>query len=439
MTRHLILLLVFAVLLSAQASHAAGLVMQFHVVRKDTDGTSAPILTQQDYTVTLFPSAVDVRSGDKERTYDFSRGRIYVADYSRKTLTTYPLSAIPLARVQQKEQRLRALFIQKRTANPALAYNDVKDGFLPTLGASQNTFSAAGNTLAAFSSSAVPIPDDLKSSYAHFILFETTVHPVIRLAVSSAGAAFTMLNYTTREPGRTTETTLTLTGTKKTEAAGPDVQGFAPELTGLHDLDAAINQSSAAPMDDIKEMERKVSEFIRQKDALRAALAAKVIELSMGISATQNSAVAREAMNLSDAFSTQILQIAGGQPQTTEQFIQNMGQLNEASKKAPDYAYLIEYFRANQIRSILENRPNRSAEEDSAMQQARDKLSGAIIANPWLTGGYCALGDAYFNTREVPRALIMWEQAARLSPGYPPLQRALQLQHQIQRDFPEYF
>lgn len=456
MARYFILL--FIALLSCNAARADGLVMQFNVVRKETSltGVSAPSLTQQDYTVTLFPQIVGVRSGDTERIYDFGGKQIFDADHARRTLRTYPLCAEVLSRQQKKEQRLRSLFAEQRTSNPALSYDDTQDvdvdmryggssttktsGQIQTsLEARQTSFSAAGSPLAVFSASTTAIPENLKKSYAHFVLYETALHPVIWQTVSSAGAVFTTLHYTLREKDKTSEITMTLKNAQRTPAAGPDIQGLTSEITGNHTVDAAIKQSTALPMKDLKEIESKIGDLLKQKDTLRASLAAKDMELSLGGSIAQNSAIAREALQPSDPLAAAVLEIARNQPRTTEQFLQNMGKLNQAQKPAGEYAYLVEYFRANQIRSVLENRPQRSAEEENAMRAALNKLSGAVVANPWLTSAYCDLGDAYFNAQEIPRALMLWEHTARLNSGYPGLQRVRALKQRAERDFPEYF
>jgi hypothetical protein len=455
MPRYFILLIVAFLSCHAGDSFADGLVMKFHVVRKETfaASTSAPSFNQQDITVTLFPKIVDVRSDKQELIYNFDSKQIYAADYSNKTLTTYPLCATILSRQQEKEQQLQSLGKQG-SSDPAASSDgaidiDMRYGGSSTtktsemihtsLQGGQTSFSASGRPLAVFSASSNAIPEDLRKSYAHFLLYETNLHPVIWQSISSADNIFTMLNYTIRDATKTTEITLTLTGAQQTKAAGPDVQGLAPEITGNKVVDAAIVRSAASPMGSVKGMEEKIGEFLTQKDSLRAGLAAKVLELSYGSNAARSSAIAQEALQSKDSFAASVFGITGTSPRSTEQFIQNMGKLNQAKQLAPDFAYLIEYFRAAQIRSVLENRTQRSAEEQNAMRAALDKLSDAIAANPWLTGAYCDLGDAYFNAHDVPRALMMWAQAAKLNENYPGLRRAWALQQQAEKDFPEYF
>ncbi|MEZ0224237.1 MAG: hypothetical protein ACAH83_06780 [Alphaproteobacteria bacterium] len=456
MTRYFIFLVAAFLICNTGPSFADSLVMKLHMVRKETVGTdtSAPSLTQRDFTVTLFPQIVDVRSGNKEMIYNFDSRQIYAADYSRKTLTTYPLCAIILSRQQDKERELQSLLKKQGTSSPAASPDDAIEIDMRYGGSSttktsemihisqqtgQTSFSAADRPLAVFSHSSNAIPEDLRGSYAHFLLYETNLHPVIWQSISSADNFFTMLNYTFREKDKKTEITMTLTSVQQTKAVGPDVQGLAPEITGDKAVDGAIVRSAAAPMGGVKGMEEKIGAFLKQKDSLRAGLAAKVLELSHGSNVAISSALTQEALKPADSFAASVFEIAGNQPRTTEQFIQNMGKLNQAKEQAPDYAYLIEYFRATQIRSVVENRAQRSPEEENAMRAAFDKLSGAIVANPWLTGAYCDLGDAYFNAHEIPRALLMWEQAARLNESYPGLQRAWALQQQAQKDFPEYF
>jgi hypothetical protein len=189
----------------------------------------------------------------------------------------------------------------------------------------------------------------------------------------------------------------------------------------------------------VQQLEAKITGFEQQKDPLRAALAAKEMEMTLGGAVVQSSPVAKMALASADAPTAALLDAVTALPHNTADFLKNMQLFSQVGQQAPDYIYLVELFRADQIRAILESRTNRSADEDNAMRSALEKLSAAIIANPWLTGAYYDLGDAYFKTAQPRTAWVMWSQARRLNPQYPALQNVMSLETQVEKDFPEYF
>ena len=458
MKRQFPVILGLAVILFAHAgyAHAAGLVFKFHMEQKTVTGTAAPVVSQADYVVALFPQMVDVRADGIDRIYDVAQRQFYAANLAQSKLTTYSLYAIPLGKNQDKRAALRALFEQQKVANPALTIADVKDVDVDMLYGSQNdtktsdliktaeaegktSLSAQGHPLADFTLSDVSVPDAFKASYAHFFLYETALHPVISRQISSAGKVFKSLHYITHGKGQTAEFTLTFTSSYATDLNGPTINNYKPTFTGNDLLDAAITKTGDKPIPTAQQLDAKIAGFTQQKDPLRAALAAKEMELTLGADAAQDSAAARAALASDDALTSSFVKDISGPSHSTDDFVRDMQLFNQLDGKAADYAYLVELFRANQIRAILESRTNRSPDEDNAIRAALEKLSGAIIANPWLTEAYCDLGDAYFNALQPRIAWVLWDQAIRLNPKHPALQHVDTLQTQALKDFPEYF
>jgi len=72
-------------------------------------------------------------------------------------------------------------------------------------------------------------------------------------------------------------------------------------------------------------------------------------------------------------------------------------------------------------------------------KEARELLTRAVEANPWLTGAYKDLGDGFLRTFEVPRAWACWDTARRLSPHHPLVASVARFEEMLRREHPEYF
>jgi hypothetical protein len=185
-------------------------------------------------------------------------------------------------------------------------------------------------------------------------------------------------------------------------------------------------------------MDEKINGLLQSNEFLRAALAAEEMAQTLGEAAVQTSPAAHAALQGTDALTNKTLAAISAEPKSTDDFVLHMAAINAALAPAGEYAYILELFRAKQIRAVLKGRQPTSDEKD-ALMAAFSKTSDAIIADPKLTGAYCDLGDAYFNMGQPATAWLMWNQAAKLNPHYPGLQRAANLQAQAVGDFPEYF
>ena len=436
-------------------ARAEGLIITLHIEQQEKDGKAEGTIAQKDYTVRLFPQTVDVRTGDIEEVYDFANRRYYSADLAKKTLQSYSLCAIPIANRLEKDRRLKVTFDQLRQKNPSLAFDDVKDVDIDILFGSQGDtktsdeiktslsndstlFFVGDRQIANMAMSDVAVPDALKAAYAHFFVYSMGLHPVVDSAVAGTGKVLKKLQFVNQDGANMSQFTVTMVSAVKTPDDGPSLSGLSQIYTGDPNLDAAIRTSVDHPGSSRKDMEAKISGFLGQKDFLRAALAAKEMNLTLEGTGAETSDVGKQALGSNDAAARALLD-ATTAPHSTQEFIGHMEQLNKAKEHAPDYSYLIEMLRADVIKTVFGNRTQPTPDEAKAMSSAFDKLRAAIIANPWLTAAYCDLGDAYFNARQPRAAWAMWEQAARLNPRYPGLQHAAMFEEHSLKDFPEYF
>lgn len=444
----LFVLFIAAMLLEVSSAQAGGLVINFHMQQQGATNV------QRDYSLTLYPKVVDLKTGETEEVYDFGNLHYYMADLAKHTIVSYPLFAFPFANQLEKERRVEDLYAAEHKTNPALNEADVKDVNIDMMfGSEKDTktsdmiqtalsdgaavFRAGNEELARFSASDVPVPPDLKASYAHFFRYGMSMHPVIEAAIARSPNVFKTLHFINNDQTSHTDFMLTMTSTQVTAANGPSLPAGTQIFTGNESLDAAI-RTSAQPMKSQAELEQRISGYLQQKDYLRAALAAKEMQLMLGAGA-DTSMVGKQAVSASDPMTQATMSVINTAPATTSEFVQHMQLLNKAAAQAPDFDYLLELFRADQIRAVLQSRADLSAQEQQALSLAFNKLGDAITANAWLTAAYCDLGDAYYAAHAPKSAWILWEQAERLNPRYPALEHVLDMQQRAPKDFPEYF
>jgi hypothetical protein len=412
-------------------------------------------MVTKEYVATLYPRMIDIHMGSDERVYDLNARQIYAADLTKRVLTTFSLYAIPVGKIQNRGKSLEILFEKEKAANPNASRDDIKSvdvdmlygsrkdattsGLIQTSQTDNKTsFSSDGKPLADLELSDIALPEGFDVSYAHFLLYETTLHPYIEQTAAAAGRVFRSLHYVTRSGDETDEYTLTLVKAEKTTAAGPELSNFKPAPTGNDAMDAAIMKASSQPEKTQKVMEDKIGALLQRQDYLKAALAAEEMEETFGDAAVQVSSAAQQALRSNDPVTAKTLNAMSAEPKTTEDFVMQMAAFNAALQPAGEYAYILELFRAKQIRRVLQGR-QLNADEQNALMTAFSKIQAAIVANPKLTGAFCDLGEAYFSMGQPATAWLMWDQAARINPQYPGLRHAANLQNQAANDFPEYF
>jgi hypothetical protein len=444
--------LLLAALSTPHPAAAEGMILRYHldIDAKPVSPAAKPVQRSETYAAGLFAQTMEVHDGGTIRAYDFSARRVNIADTEKKTLSSFGLYAVPVASLQRRNTELRRLSQGDKSLDKvdidmalgadanAMTGKDIQT----SLANGQMVFSAGGRNLASFSLSDTPVPPALQASYAHFLIYETSLHPLIRRQLAEAGKFFQTLTYTTRDSSAVTQVTLTLVNAEKTAQADAVVPpGLAPAWGGDMQLDGAIRKS-LGPAPTLAALEQKIDGYTAQKDYMHALFAAAELSLTLGPAALDKSASGQKALQAvrADPAAGPVLAAINTPPRTTDQFKAAMAKLGEAEKAAPDERTLIAYYRANLTRGVLENpqrKPNPT--ETTVLQNALKDIAAAIEANPWLAGAYCDLGTAYYHQGQVQQAAILWEQAQRLAPTYPTLRMVGEIQAQTLKDFPEYF
>jgi tetratricopeptide (TPR) repeat protein len=286
------------------------------------------------------------------------------------------------------------------------------------------------------------VPENLKNSYRRFLVHETVLHPVIEKSLTSAGKFFGALDYVARNERTVEEVSLELAGTQVSNQAEPQLPGgLSQAFSEDQALNDAIRKSQDSPVPAQKVLEDEIRAFLEKKEYLRALLRADEMALMLGPAVLERSEQGKRALDASrnDETARTTMEAIEHAPASTEEFVKTMKTLSSAVEISPEDRYLLEFFRSKHIRAVLQPRARISSEEAQALQQAIGKIGDAIVANPWLTSAYCDLAEANYSQFNVQQAWIFWEQARRLNPDFPALQRANAMMQQSEKDFPEYF
>jgi hypothetical protein len=142
---------------------------------------------------------------------------------------------------------------------------------------------------------------------------------------------------------------------------------------------------------------------------------------------------------MADPFAKETMIAVANKAPDDEGFLKMIKQLDAAKEKAPDYAYLLDIYKANHAGSYLDAHEKVPGGDITSVKQVREKLVAAITINPWLTGAYFDLAPTYFRNYDTQQAWDIWDQALRISPANPARDHIMKMQAKAEKDFPEYF
>ncbi len=476
-------LMFFSLLLLARPlpALAEGLVLKFHETQKIT--TNSPAKYQlpgknfqfvtahseaaNDYTVTLQPTVLDVRHGDTEDIYDFAAKRLLQINHAKKIYFSRPLQAVPLYRHNQKDFMggrafnfenmtksgkfivtpqgytldVNSIHIDLDTLYASNGDTSTSDIVKSETNGNKTTLSSSYGALAAFTLSDTAVPEDLKKTYAHFLMYAPLLHPVAETAMNDGGKVFATLDYTIKDHmGKEINSSWVFNGA----SPAAEMPKAPADYTLAYSDDADVNASFATslqPGPTALNYADKIKAFVAQGDTLRATLALSemVAALPKAESDTQK-ALTDTVLRATNDIDTQKVLLAVSHTQTTKEDISGADDtLKAAKKRAPDYGYFIDLYRARNIRSELTN-PAIGAHPDEARFALSILMdSNAVTVNPWLATAYADLGDANFDGGDGLFAWTAWENAARLKPDLNTVQKMTQLKARAEKDYPEYF
>jgi len=416
--------------------------------------------------VTLYPSAYSSRSGQTENLYDFEQKTFTVINHDKKTYTVYPLQSVAHFRSLDRIRRLNAKvgLYQQQAGGTALPIDTLLedidiDMMLAGIRSSKTTKriqikkegisvtftdGKTGAALASYEGKAgAEIPKSLQKSYAHFLTYEFTMHPVIKNALGAESGMIGKLVFTNRDMLRNLSAIYTwaLKSSNITEENGPAMPEDYKRVYHIDpELDAAFKAAHTPYVFDANAYQQEVTSLIEQQKYLPLFLKYQQANLSMlPDMAAKNqqtfSATIKAAESFEKAAYLSIIQ----KPDNTAELRQYNDILEKAKKRADDMAWLLDYFIDDHTRTVLSAKKAPSKTDLQELAAAQTRLLLMLKKMPHNVSIYENTGDVHYSRLEVPTAMLYWAQAAEIAPQSAAARKFQQMKAQTETEFPEYF
>lgn len=461
--------LVFGFCSLASAAQAESLTLTFdkslqmtQLVASATPAAGAQSAAQ---IITLYPNAYSSRTGQTENIYDYDKKTFTVVNHAAKTYTLYPLHSVALFRSRDRTSRLgmKITMYQQKTgsATPPISVltEDIDIDMMLAANTNNKTaekikikkeagkivFSDDKSAVIATAETGVPdsLPQALRKTYAHFIVYEFTMHPAIKKTLGAETGALKKLTFTNRDMFR--NLAAVYTWSQKSSQQGTENAPVIPEnykrIYHLDpELDAAFKASLTPYVFDSEGLQKEVSDLVDKRQYLLAFLKAQAVMLSMTPAEIKQHQEAfntanKAAQNFRKAAYLAVVQT----PDDAAELKQYTDVLEAAKSEAGDMTWVIDYFIDKHTRAILATKtnPSKSDLEQLAALQARYLMTLKRV--PHNIAVYQATGDTHYSRLEVPTAMLYWSHVAALTPQSQTAHKLEQMKADAEKDFPEYF
>ena len=398
--------------------------------------TSAAQTAEQ--TITLYPDAYTNQSGQIESIYDFTKKEFTVVNHAAKTYTAYPLHSVAVQRLRERLHRLdmKISMYQQRAKDMQISTDVLMEDLDidMMLGSRKSTrtadritvqkkdnttaFTNGNTTLALLQLSGDSIPPALQRSYAHFVVYELTVHPAIKDAISAESAPFQKLNFINRDMFK--NILANYAWSLKSVAKGTaDAPVIPPDYTLVYHQSADINQAFKEALTpkafDGDAFEKKVQELVDRNRYLEAYLAT---ELEM------------QTMSDKDAATNGPSFISG------RNIVKHF---EKAKPRAGELGWMIDYYIAVHTRGFFEKQKHLTKADLEQITQANETILNTLKHAPRMKSVYQDAGDAHYAALGIPTAMLYWAHLANIAPDSDGAEKLAKLKADAEKDFPEYF
>lgn len=458
--------LIFFCALTPAAAQAESLVLQFNKTTQMTQTAGAAAAAgakDSTQTITLYPAAYSSRSGQTENIYDFDKKTFTILNHNAKIYTVYPLHSIAIFRDLDRVQRLNmkvSMYHQKAsTALPLTALmQDVDIDML--LAANKSTKTAdriktqtdgniityssdTQNTLAVLETGDTAVPAALRKTYAHMIVYEFSMHPVIKQSAAAQNKVFQTLTFTNRDIFRNLAVTYkwALASAAATEASAPAIpDDYTRMYSGDRDVDAAFKTAQTPYAFDAADLQAKITERVEKQQYLHAFLIAQEARISMhpAAFAAQQSAF-NLAFKAAETFERAAYLATIQTPDHHIELKQYLDIFEKTKPRAGERTWLLDYYGARHIREVLSKKTPLTKTETEQLAATRGQFLETLKKLPHCIEAYQLLADSFFNAMEIPTAMLYWEQMQALGPDLPAAKKFAKLKADTEKDFPEYF
>lgn len=448
------------------AAQAESLALTFDKTTQTTQlaaGNTAAAGTQNvTQTITLYPDAYSSRSGQSENIYDFGKKTFTVVNHNAKIYTVYPLHSIAVFRDRDRLQRLNmkvSMYHQKAsTALPlSVLMQDVDIDMLLAADKSTKTadkiktqtegnktaYTDGTNTLATVETGSTPLPAALRKTYAHLMVYEFSMHPVIKKSAAAQEKIFQSLNFTNRDifRNRAVNYNWALTSAAAGDATAPEMPAdYTRMYNGDRDVDAAFKTAQTPYVFDAADLQQKTTEWIQKQQYLHAFLYAQIIRLSMKpADFAKHQAAFSLPFKAAQTFERAAYLAVIQTPDTPPELKQYLDIFEKTKPRAAERAWLLDYYGARHTDAVLSKQKKMTRSETEQLAGVRGHLLQTLKNLPYLPSIYQSLGDKHDHAMEIPTAMLYWTQVQILAPESAGAKTFAALKADAERDFPEYF
>lgn len=423
--------------------------------------TSAAQTAEQ--TITLYPDAYTNQSGQIESIYDFTKKEFTVVNHAAKTYTAYPLHSVAVQRLRERLHRLdmKISMYQQRAKDMQISTDVLMEDLDidMMLGSRKSTrtadritvqkkdnttaFTNGNTTLALLQLSGDSIPPALQRSYAHFVVYELTVHPAIKDAISAESAPFQKLNFINRDMFK--NILANYAWSLKSVAKGTaDAPVIPPDYTLVYHQSADINQAFKEALTpkafDGDAFEKKVQELVDRNRYLEAYLATELEMQTMSDKdAATNGPSFISGRNIVKHFEKAVYLAITQTPESRAELKQYKDILEKAKPRAGELGWMIDYYIAVHTRGFFEKQKHLTKADLEQITQANETILNTLKHAPRMKSVYQDAGDAHYAALGIPTAMLYWAHLANIAPDSDGAEKLAKLKADAEKDFPEYF
>lgn len=458
--------LLICLLLPAQA-RAESLTLTFdksaQVIPLTASATPTSAVQKGEQTVTIYPNAYSSKNGKVENIYDFTAKTLTVVNHAEKNYTVYPLHAVSVARSRERLNRIntKLSMYQQHAENMKISLDVLSEDvdidmmlggkkgqktaskITAQESGQKNTYTNGKVTLAVTEASTEAVPDTLRKSYAHFIIYDLTVHPLIKEELGTDAHVFNSIYFVNRDMFRNISVNYswTLKSAKAGEASAPVIsQEYQRAYHQSAAIDKAFKESLTSQKFDGAAFQEKIIKYVDQNRYLEAFLSTQIEILSMSKKeAAEHQVALQSGIKVGQSFERAAYLAIIQTPGNPAELRQYKDILENAKKRAGEYTWLIDYYIAQHSYDVArkKNRPNKI--EIEQMQNANKAILDTLPHMPRMTAVYQHAGDVHLAANDIPNAMLYWSQLAEISPDADGARALTKMKADAERDFPEYF
>ena len=394
-------------------------------------------------TVTLFPELISIKDKQTETIYDFKNQQLISLSPATRTYFITSLYAVPAFKAMEKANRAmiggalgKAGITQMGNVEPfdldmmfggPFKSEDAK-GVSSTKDATGGKYKFRGEDIAGYTVTRTPIPDALKKSYARYIAYEFTLHPLIQKELSER-ALFATLRFTNHGmiPAVSEKTFGTSLARETTEPPPSIPTGYKLAQPGK---EAAISVLLAAPpkvtAQDSLALIKKLHADKKYTDVAVAFMGHTYAYGTDGVEQLKPvlGNLMKEAPPTSGV--REIFGICSAQP-SAQGAAQKVTFLKQVQAGNPVLGYMI-----GGCLALYQDAAGKPAD-------AQATRLAALARNPAMVAVMKDLGDGYYRQYDPFMAWAFWNKARAINPGHPILSGLGSLEEKLARDYPDYF